>query len=232
MKIEGDLVEARFVKRLNRFVAVVEIDGEQQFTHVPNTGRLRELLTEGATVMVRKYDNPNRSTKFGLILVKRGEIWVSIDSANVPNRIAYELLKQKKFDKFTDYNEIRREVTIGGSRLDFGLFSGSYEYYIEVKGVTLVEDRQAYFPDAPTTRGTRHIEDLIHIKQEGNGAGVIFIIQREDVDVMRPNDRTDRDFGDALRKARQAGVDLDAYACKIDIAERRIDILRQIPVIL
>ncbi len=232
MNIEGELVKGRFIKRLNRFEAVVEIEGDQELVHVPNTGRLRELLTENAVVLLRKYDKQGRKTKFGLLLVKKDEIWVSIDSANVPNKIVHEALKNKAFEQFSGYCKIHREVTMLNSRFDFGLYGGEHEYYIEVKGVTLVEGRQAFFPDAPTIRGTRHLEELTQIKMSGKGAGVIFIIQREDADVIRPNDRTDKEFGNALRNAKEAGVDLFSYVCKIDVEQRQINIIRSIPVIL
>ncbi|WP_265446194.1 DNA/RNA nuclease SfsA [Acetivibrio straminisolvens] len=232
MRIEGELVEAKFIKRLNRFVAVVEVDGVRELAHVPNTGRLKELLEEEAVVMVRKHDGADRKTRFGLILARKNGIWVSIDSANVPNRIMHEALIQGKFEKFCGYSEIRREVTVLNSRFDFGLFSEEKEYYIEVKGVTLVEDRQGFFPDAPTKRGTRHLEELAEIRQNGREAGVVFIVQREDADVVRPNDRTDKDFANALKAAAEAGVDLMAYVCKVDVEERRMDIVREIPVVL
>ena len=232
MNIEGELVKGRFIKRLNRFEAVVEIVGDQELVHVPNTGRLRELLTENAVVLLRKYDKQGRKTKFGLLLVKKDEVWVSIDSANVPNKIVHEGLKNKAFEQFSGYSEIRREVTMLNSRFDFGLYAGGNEYYIEVKGVTLVEGRQAFFPDAPTTRGTKHLEELTQIKMSGMGAGVVFIIQREDADVIRPNDMTDKEFGNALRNAKEAGVDLFSYVCKIDVEQRQINIIRSIPVIL
>lgn len=232
MNIEGELVKGRFIKRLNRFEAVVEIDGNQELVHVPNTGRLRELLTENTVALLRKYDKKTRKTKFGLLLVKKDEVWVSIDSANVPNKIVHEALKNKFFEQFSDYREIRREVTMLNSRFDFGLYSGEHEYYIEVKGVTLVEDRQAFFPDAPTTRGKKHLEELTQIKMSGKGAGVIFIIQREDADVIRPNDRTDKEFGNALRNAKDAGVDILSYVCKIEVEQRQINIIRSILVIL
>lgn len=232
MKIEGELIEGRFIKRLNRFEAIIEIEGTQELVHVPNTGRLKELLTENAAVLVRKFDNPNRKTKFGLLLVKKDEVWVSIDSANLPNKIVYEALKNNTFKQFSTYSEVRREVTMLNSRFDFGLFGDDGEYYIEVKGVTLVEERKAFFPDAPTTRGTRHLEELADIKLSGRGAGVIFIVQREDADEIRPNDRTDKDFGMALRKANEAGVELYAYVCKIDVEQRQVNIIRSIPVVL
>jgi len=139
----------------------------------------------------------------------------------------YEALVQGKFDKFRDYSEIRREVTVLNSRFDFGLFSEGKEYYIEVKGVTLVENRQGFFPDAPTQRGTRHLEELTKIRQNGKEAGVAFIVQREDADVVRPNDRTDKNFANALRIAAEAGVDLMAYVCKVDAEQRRMDIVRR-----
>lgn len=230
MRIEGELYNARFIKRLNRFEAIVEIDGTEQLTHVPNTGRLRELLFEGAEVMVKGFDNPGRKTRFGLVLARKDGIWVSIDSANVPNRIMHEALLQKRFDMYRDYDEVRKEVTVSNSRFDFGLFKGSREYYIEVKGVTLVEGRQALFPDAPTVRGSRHLDELTHLKLNGKGAGVVFIIQREDADVFKPNDRTDRNFGDSLRRAQEAGVDINAYTCRVDPDSSTIDIVRQIPV--
>jgi len=165
--------------------------------------------------MVRKYDKTDRKTRFGLILVRKNGIWVSIDSANAPNRIMYEALVQGKFDKFRDYSEIRREVTVLNSRFDFGLFSEGKEYYIEVK---LVENRQGFF-----------LEELTKIRQNGKEAGVAFIVQREDADVVRPNDRTDKNFANALRIAAEAGVDLMAYVCKVDAEQRRIRIFASLP---
>ena len=232
MKIEGILIEAQFIERLNRFEAIIEINGVQELTHIPNTGRLRELLVQGAFVLVRKFSNPSRKTQFGLMFVKQGEIWVSIDSANIPNKIMYEALIQKRLEMFRDYEEVKREVQMYNSRFDFGLFSEGHEYYIEVKGVTLVEDRKAFFPDAPTSRGTRHLEELSLIRQSGKGAGVVFIIQREDADVIRPNDKMDKEFGHALREAKKTGVDVYAYVLKIDIESKQIDIVRQVPVVL
>lgn len=137
-----------------------------------------------------------------------------------------------RFEEFRSYSDIRREVTMGNSRFDFGLFSDDSEYYIEVKGVSLVEDRQAFFPDAPTTRGTRHLEELTRLRLEGKGAGVIFMILREDADLIRPNDRTDKAFGNALRNAHKAGVELYAYVCRVDTEAGEINIVRQLPVVL
>ncbi|WHH60691.1 DNA/RNA nuclease SfsA [Petroclostridium sp. X23] len=223
MLIEGILVEGFFIQRLNRFEAIVDIEGEGRLVHVPNTGRLKELLIPGAPVMVKKFNNPKRKTQFGLLLVKKDDVWISIDSANVPNKMVYEGLMNRIFPRFNRYEQIKREVTVGNSRFDFGLFSGDEEYYIEVKGVTLVEDRKAYFPDAPTERGTRHLKELTQLRLQGKGAGVIFIIQRKDADMIAPNDRTDKAFGNALRKAYETGVDMWAYTCNITHEHIAID---------
>lgn len=230
MKIEGILTQARFIKRLNRFEALIEIGGEQHHAHVPNSGRLRELLTEGATILAREFDNPGRKTRFGLLLARKDGIWVSVDSSNMPNKIVHETLTQGGFGQFRDFGVMRREVVMGGSRFDFGLFADGREYYLEVKGVSLVEGRIAYFPDAPTERGARHLEELTRLKRDGKGAGVIFVVQREDADAVRPNDRTDKAFGNALRAAREAGVGLWAYTCRIDPEAGFICIDREIPV--
>lgn len=230
LEITGQLVEGRFLKRLNRFEAIVNIDGVDSLTHVPNTGRLKELLVEDARVFVRKYDSTTRKTKYGLLLVERNNILISIDSANVPNKIVFEALMNRQLKQFERFQNVHREITVGSSRFDFALTNDEEEYFIEVKGVTLVEEGKAYFPDAPTVRGTRHLEELTHLKQQGKGAGVIFIIQREDAEAIMPNDRTDKDFGQMLRKAFQAGVEMWAYRCSI--SQSSIDIFSEVPVIL
>ncbi|NLY43422.1 MAG: DNA/RNA nuclease SfsA [Clostridiaceae bacterium] len=230
MKIDGPTIEGVFVKRLNRFEAVVNIGGTDSIVHVPNTGRLKELLVAGARVLVRVFDNHKRKTRYGLLLVKKNGIWVSIDSGNVPNRIMYEALLNGDFKPLEGYEHFKREVLVQDSRLDFGLFYKEREYYIEVKGVTLVENRKAFFPDAPTVRGTRHLEELRRLREQGKGAGVIFIIQREDADLFMPNDRMDPDFGIALRKAFDAGVDIWAYTCTVDCSQIKLE--KEVPVYL
>ncbi len=230
LQIEGQVAEGVFIKRLNRFEAIVNVEGDEHLVHVPNTGRLKELLVEKAKVLVRKFDSLKRKTKYGLLLVCKDGIWVSIDSANVPNKIVYEALLQHKLSQFKGYSHIKKEIAVGSSRFDFGLFLQQQEYYIEVKGVTLVEDRKAYFPDAPTTRGSKHLKELIALKRQDKGAGVIFIVQRQDAEVMMPNDRTDQVFGSYLREAHRTGVDLWAYRCAIDRSQIIID--REIPVVL
>ncbi|MCX7922897.1 MAG: DNA/RNA nuclease SfsA [Clostridia bacterium] len=228
--IHGPLAEGRFKERLNRFEAIVDIDGIPELVHVPNTGRLKELLVGDAEVIVRKYDNPDRKTRFGLLLVLKDGVWVSIDSANVPNKIVYEALERRELAPFSQYQSFKREVTVDNSRFDFALFSSEQDYFIEVKGVTLVDNRTALFPDAPTSRGRKHLEELIELKRNGKGAGVVFIIQRQDADIFIPNDITDKDFGRLLRKAYAEGVELYAYRCRVNCTEIAIEC--EVPVIL
>ncbi|AYE34074.1 DNA/RNA nuclease SfsA [Clostridium septicum] len=216
MKYNKNIYEAIFVKRPNRFNAEVILNGEHITVHVPNTGRCRELLIEGATVFLREELNPNRKTKYDLVAVIKGNNLISIDS-QIPNKVVFEALSEGKIEKLKKYCNILKEKTFGKSRFDFKLSTEDQEeeYFLEVKGVTLEEDGYARFPDAPTERGARHILELIEAKREGYKAGILFLIQLENVNKFSPNDMTDPDFGEALRLADKNGVDIFAYNCKV-----------------
>lgn len=217
MKYTKKIVEASFIKRPNRFNAHVLVDNEEIVVHVPNTGRCKELLTEGAKVFLREEDNPNRKTKYDLVCVIKENKFISMDS-QIPNKVVYEALINGKIDKLKDYTEVLKEKTFGKSRFDFKLKNQEeHEYYLEVKGVTLEDNGYAKFPDAKTERGARHIMELIEAKEQGYGAGVLFLIQMEDVNKFSPNDERDPEFGIALRKAKEAGVDIFVYNCLCDI---------------
>ena len=145
----------------------------------------------------------------------KGEKNICIDS-QVPNKVVKEALENKKIDKLKDYTNILSEKTFGNSRFDFKLSKDNgEEYYLEVKGVTLEEDGKCRFPDAPTERGKKHLLELIEVKESGRGAGVLFLIQIEDVNEFSPNDETDPEFSKALRNANEKGVDIFAYSCKV-----------------
>lgn len=230
MKYNKNVVESEFVKRPNRFNAHVIVDNEEIVVHVPNTGRCRELLKEGAKVFLREENNPNRKTKYDLIAVIKEDKFISIDS-QIPNKVVYEALLNKKIDKLKDYSEILKEKTFGKSRFDFKLKNDDgKEYFLEVKGVTLEEDGYARFPDAKTERGARHIMELIEAKEQGYGAGVLFLIQMKEVDRFSPNEEMDPEFATALRKAKKAGVDIFAYNCLCDI--EGIEIYNPIEIII
>lgn len=230
MKYNKKIIRAKFIERPNRFNAKVEVDGEEIVVHVPNTGRCKELLIPGVCVFLREELNPTRKTKYDLIAVYKGERLISIDS-QIPNKVVREALEKKAVDKLKKYTHILSERTFGGSRFDFKLSNEEgEEYYLEVKGVTLEESGHCRFPDAPTERGKKHLMELIDVKKTGRGAGVLFLIQMDSVESFSPNDSTDKEFSEALRKANEEGVDVLAYSCIV--SEDSITLCKKIKVIL
>lgn len=238
MKILGKKYEAIFIERLNRFVAKVRVKNEIIDVHVPNSGRLKELLTPGARVLLRGSPNTARKYKYDLIMAYKNRELVSVDSL-LPNKLIFEVLAKGKKDlidvlgleKLTSYEQVKPEIRFGNSRFDLGLGENNkIQYYVEVKGVTLVENGMAYFPDAPTERGTKHLEKLVKAKQEGFGAGVIFVIQRRDAECFCPHDRMDPAFGKALRQAASNGVDIFSFKCHVKPDE--INLIDSVKVLL
>ncbi|WP_261856903.1 DNA/RNA nuclease SfsA [Clostridium folliculivorans] len=228
--IEKPVLEAVFVKRPNRFQGYVILDNKEIMTHVPNTGRCKEILIPGTKVILRKEDSPERKTQYDLIAAYKGETLISIDS-HIPNRVVQEALINKMIPSLEKYNIIMREKTFGNSRFDFKLSDGSgSEYYLEVKGVTLEKNGVASFPDAPTERGRKHLLELVEAKRQGKGAGVIFLIQLDDIKTFTPHDETDPEFGEALRYAAKNGVDVFAYCS--EVTPDSITLKREVQVIL
>ena len=211
---------ARFVSRSNRFVAYVEQNGLQEVCHVKNTGRCKELLVPGAELYVQRSDNPARKTALDLISVKKGEQWVNMDS-QAPNKVVEEWLKAGGLGYKDIY--VKPECKYGNSRFDFYLEYEGRKAFMEVKGVTLEEDGVARFPDAPTERGVKHIEELMHCIEVGYDAYICFVIQMKGVTRLEPNDRTHPAFGEALRRAAKAGVQVLAYDCLVKPDELKID---------
>ena len=215
MIFEKNIYEAVFINRPNRFNAKVLLNGEEIVVHVPNTGRCKEILIEGSKVLLREENNPNRKTRYDLIAAYKGDILINIDS-QIPNKVVNEALLNKKIKKLEKFNLINREKTFGKSRFDFMLSTDNDEkYYLEVKGVTLEEDGECKFPDAPTERGAKHILELIEAKKLGYGAGILFLIQLDNVKSFSPNDLTDPNFSNALRLANENNVDIMVYNCKV-----------------
>ena len=210
MKYEK-IVKGTFLKRPNRFIAHIEIDGKEEICHVKNTGRCKELLTPGATVWCEKTSNPNRKTKFDLICVQKGERLINMDS-QAPNAAARQWLEQGGLGKIEN---LKGEVTHGDSRFDFAFLKDGKQCYLEVKGVTLENDGVCAFPDAPTQRGTKHLRGLQKAVEEGCLGYVLFVIQMADVKYLQPNDSTDFAFGKALREATNAGVQVLAMDCAV-----------------
>ncbi|MDD5863603.1 MAG: DNA/RNA nuclease SfsA [Firmicutes bacterium] len=213
-----------FLDRPNRFIAYVEIDAQKQTVHVKNTGRCRELLIPGATVWCEKSANPARKTGYDLIAVEKGTRLINMDS-QAPNAAAAEWLRAGGFGEI---QQLRAETVHGDSRFDFSFTKDTTPCFLEVKGVTLEDGGVCAFPDAPTTRGAKHLRGLTHAAREGYGAYVLFVIQMADVRYLHPNDATDPDFGAALREAAENGVNILAMDCAV--TENSMTIRNPVPV--
>ena len=207
----GNVVPGVFLRRPNRFIAHVLIDGQETVCHVKNTGRCKELLLPGATVYCQRADNPNRKTGYDLICVQKGHRLINMDS-QAPNAAVREWLLGGGLGAVED---LRGEVTHGDSRFDFSFTLDGRRCFLEVKGVTLEQDGVCAFPDAPTERGTKHLRELEKAARDGFGAYVLFVIQMSDVKYLTPNDLTDPAFGRALRATSAAGVAVLAMDCHV-----------------
>lgn len=201
-----------FLKRPNRFLAQVLIDGKEELCHVKNTGRCKELLVSKAEVYVECHNNEKRKTKFSLVAVKKGDVLINMDS-QAPNKVVKEWLEDK--NGLGELNVIKPEKKYGNSRFDFYLETNDKKCFIEVKGVTLEENGIAKFPDAPTERGVKHILELIQCTKQGYESYLIFVIQMKEIISFEPNERTQPEFKEALKKAREAGVHILAYDCLV-----------------
>ncbi len=227
MDYTGDLVEGRFKARLNRFLALVDINGHEAGVHVANSGRMRELLVPGNRVLLKHQPGEHRKTAFDLALVDLGTTLASAD-ARLPNTLVEEALAEGRLEQFAEYPDVRREVTFGESRLDFMLESPAGRCYLETKSVTLVVDGVGLFPDAPTLRGTKHMHSLAKAVEAGHRAAAIFVVQRDDCDAVSPHDAADPVFGAALRESVAAGVEAYAYSCRV--TEKAITLCRNLPI--
>ncbi|WP_298840300.1 DNA/RNA nuclease SfsA [Clostridium sp.] len=221
---------AEFIKRPNRFEAYVNLFGEEIIVHVPNTGRCKEILIPGCKVLLREELNPSRKTSYDLIAGYKDNKIINIDS-QIPNKVVDEALKDQKIQKLIKYNIIQREKTFGNSRFDFKLSNKiGDEYYLEVKGVTFEIDGRSMFPDAPTQRGKKHLLELIEVKKIGLGAGVLFLIQMNDIKSFSPYDDMDEAFGETLRLAYKSGVDIFVYEC--EVGENHITLSKSVEFVL
>lgn len=202
------ITEAKFITRPNRFIAKVELDGQEVTVHVKNTGRCKELLLPGRTVYLEKASNPERKTPYDLVAVDTPIGIINIDS-QAPNAVVKEWLMQQ------DYDKVVPEFKYGDSRIDFYMEKGDEKYLLEVKGCTLIKDGVGYFPDAPTERGVKHLRELAKAIDKGYKAMVAFVIQVDGVTEVRPNVETHPEFGVALQEAINAGVKVLNLPCHV-----------------
>ncbi|MBQ4630560.1 MAG: DNA/RNA nuclease SfsA [Clostridia bacterium] len=208
--------EGIFISRPNRFISLVEIDGKEEICHVKNTGRCKEILKEGTKVLLQEFDSPKRKTKFDLISAYKGNELINIDS-QAPNKLFAEWAKKTAF--FGKDAMFKAEKKYGNSRFDFYIEADSKKIFVEVKGVTLETDGVAAFPDAPTERGVKHINELCKAVDDGFEAYIFFVIQMKNIKKLIPNRKTHPEFGKALEAASEKGVKIFAIDCKVSPGE-------------
>ncbi|MDO5835303.1 MAG: DNA/RNA nuclease SfsA [Methanobacterium sp.] len=238
MKIPN-LMEGTFKERPNRFTVLFEAKGVLEMAHLRDPGRLKELLFSGARLLIRPAQNiANRKTKYDVIAVWSEGIWVLINSG-FHSALAGELIESGIIGELSDYRVEKREYTFGKSRIDFLLknihigvtnpsntkiTNTSRKMLLEVKGCTLVEEGHGKFPDAPTLRGKRHLEELINAKKEGMNSSVLFLIPREDAEVFSPNWEMDPDFSRTLQQAEKENVQIIAYSFTLNYHKNELDL--------
>lgn len=223
-----ELIPAEFIFRPTRFTASVRLDdGEAAYAHVPTTGRLTGVLAPNCRVWLSKAANPKRKTPYNLVLAGlEGGGYCSLN-ATLANRLFADALAERRIQAF-QYDLIEKEVTIDNSRLDLRLSKDEQTCWIEIKAVTYVTDGVGMFPDAPTGRGRKHLDELAVLVRAGERASAVFVAQREDVDRFTPHEEIDPDFAEKLREVHLAGVEVHAYRCTVSL--KGINVAEEIPV--
>lgn len=215
------VVQGFFIRRINRFVAEVEIGDRREMVHVKNTGRLKELLVPQAKVYLEVSDRKGRKYKHSLIAVEKGDMLVNIDS-QLPNVVVHEALVAGKVQELGPVIGVKREVSYGRSRFDLYFERDGRKGFMEVKGVTLEKDGVAMFPDAPTVRGKKHLLELVQAVKEGYAGVVFFLVQMKGVQKFAPHIEMDPPFAAALKEAAEAGVEILAYDSEVSPQKIRI----------
>jgi sugar fermentation stimulation protein A len=217
MKFIKPLIPGKLIKRYKRFLADIELDsGEIITAHCPNSGSMKTCAHPGWKVMLSESDNPKRKYKYTWEIAHNGKCWIGINTM-VPNRIAEEAIKEDRIPELTGFEKIRREVKYGkNSRIDLLLENETELCYIEVKNVTLVEeDGNYYFPDAVTSRGLKHLNELMEMKKQGHRAVMLFVIQRSDGKIFKPAAHIDPKYDEGLRTAYENGVEILVWQANV-----------------
>lgn len=228
MKWVTPLTEAILLKRYKRFLADTQIGEKFLTAHVPNTGSMTSCWEPNWKCALSKSDNPNRKMPYTLELTHNGESWIGVNTGNA-NKLVNEWLNSELLPEFKGYKHIRPEKKIGDSRIDFYLEGHSHlpSCYIEVKNVTLKLDGVAQFPDAVSERGQKHLRELMTLKEKGHRAAMLYVVQREDVEIFTPAESIDKEYAKLLRMAHAQGVEIIVYQCKMEIEE--ISLKRALP---
>jgi len=230
MLFEQTLQPAKLLKRYKRFLADVQLpDGKLLTVHCPNSGSMLGCNIPGLPVMISRAENPKRKYPFTLEMIKVNSYWVGINTS-LTNKLVREAMEDNLFPEFEVFTAIKPEVKTGASRLDFLLTGGDKPTYVEVKNCTLVRDGIAMFPDAVTTRGTRHLHELQSLREAGNRTAVIFCVQRQDTDLFAPAADIDPLYAKTLTEVSKAGV--LALACQAEVTPKAIIVNKRLPVVI
>ena len=230
MKLPAPLLEGVLVKRYKRFFADVELfDGTVVTAHTPNTGSMKQCAVPGHQVLISEANDPKRKLKYTLELIRVGDYWVDTHTQRT-NRVVEEALRSAWVDGLAGY-EVTPEFKFGASRIDFFLAQGDERILLEVKNVTLIEgESTASFPDAVTTRGQKHLRELLEAKRQGYRAVIFFLVQRGEATEFSPADAIDPEYGRLLREVVAGGVEALAYQTLVTTTDNRVH--QQIPVVL
>ena len=230
MQFENPLIHGTLIKRYKRFLADIQLDdGTVVIAHCTNSGSMKSCLENRAEVYLSPASDPNRKTKFTWEMIKINGDWVGIHTGN-PNKIAFEAIQTGQIKGLNGYTEVKREVTWEDSRFDIMAKNERETCFVEVKNVSMKEGDWALFPDAVTTRGRKHLETLIRVKEAGIRAAMLYVVQRSDVSKFGPADTIDPEYGLALRKAVKNGVEV--FVVQVKVTPEEISIQRQLPMIL
>jgi sugar fermentation stimulation protein A len=220
LKWETPLTEAVLLKRYKRFLADIQLGDDIITAHVPNTGSMTSCWEPSSKCAISKSDNPTRKMPYTLEFTHNGSSWIGVNTANA-NKLTHHWLKNNLIKELTGYETIQPEKKIGESRIDFYLENHPTlaPAYVEVKNVTLKLDGVAQFPDAVSERGQKHLRELMDLKKQGFRSVMLYVVQREDVDLMKPAHGIDKKYGALLKEAVAVGVEILVYQCKMDRSE-------------
>ena len=216
MKLDKKLIKAKILKRYKRFLADVELEnGEIITVHVPNTGRMTTCWAPNWDCVISDSENPNRKYRHTLEMTHNGETWI-VANTGIPNKLAEDFISNKLIPGLENYDTIKREVKYGeNSRIDLLLENENEKCFVEVKNTTLVENRVAYFPDAPSDRALKHLKELEQEVKNGNRAVMLYLITREDADTFSPANHVDSRYGKAVKQAVENGVEVIPVLCDV-----------------
>ncbi|HAN19128.1 MAG: sugar fermentation stimulation protein SfsA [Bacteroidetes bacterium GWC2_33_15] len=227
MNFQKPLIHGYLIKRYMRFLADIKLDSGNIVTaHCTNSGTMKSCLEDNAEVYLSPVDDPNRKTKFTWEMIKINGNWVGINTGN-PNKLAYEAVKSGKIEKLKGYTEVQAEVKFDDSRFDLMAKNEKETCFIEVKNVTLKEGKYALFPDAVTSRGKKHLETLAKVKEQGMRAVMLYVIQRNDVEIFAPAKEIDPEYAKVLKIAYEKGVEI--IPMQVNVTPEKIELLKELP---